>query len=110
MKANYNLWIENKEAVVLSQWRAALLRAAEQGGTLAHAARAMGVSAGTARKKLREMETALGAKLLEPDAAAAGGKGVRLTRRARKLLDQFDSFSAGLDEEIARRYRASFGK
>jgi molybdate transport repressor ModE-like protein len=110
MKVNYNVWIENKQSVVLSPWRVALLKAAEQGGTLAQAGKAMGVSAGTARKKVREMEAALGARLLEPNPAAADGKGVRLTRRARKLLDQFAAFSAGLDEEIARRYRAAFGK
>jgi molybdate transport repressor ModE-like protein len=109
MNANYNVWVENKKSVVLSKWRMALLQAVEKGGTIAKAAQSMGVSAGTARKKIREIEAALGAKVVE-EAGSAGAKSLRLTPRARKLIDQFTQFSAGLDEDIAQRYRAAFGK
>jgi molybdate transport repressor ModE-like protein len=110
MNAKYNVWIENKKSVVLSPWRAALLQAADDGGSIAGAAKKMGVSESTARKKIREMETALGSRLLATGPSAVGGKSLHMTPRARKLLDQFAKFSAGLDEDIAQRYQAAFGK
>lgn len=110
MNAQYNVWIENKKSVVLSKWRLDLLQAAEHAGTIAKAAHKMGVSESTARKKIREIQAAAGFEVLEARTAADGRKTLRLTPRARKLTDQFSRFSAGLDEEIAQRYRAAFGK
>ncbi len=110
MDAKYNLWIEKNQTVVLSSWRVGLLRAIGDTGSIAGGAKTMNVSERTARQKVREIETGLGFKVLEPDPAGTGRKPWRLTARGRKLADQFDKFSAGLDQEIAKRYRAAFGK
>ncbi|MCC6188085.1 MAG: hypothetical protein IT318_03560 [Anaerolineales bacterium] len=68
------------------------------------------MSESTAHKKIREIQAAAGFEVLEARAAADGRKTVRLTPRARKLTDRFSRFTAGLDEEVAQRYRAAFGK
>jgi molybdate transport system regulatory protein len=108
MEARYNLWIENRKAVVVSQWRADLLRAVEKAGSVAGGAKAMKVSERTARQKVREMEAGLRAKLLEP-VPGAGRSARRLTARGREVLERFERFSAGFQEEVARRYAAEFG-
>ncbi len=108
MDAHYNVWIEKNKSVVLSSWRVQLLTAAEKGGSLAKAAKSMKVSDRTARLKLREMESALGYPLLESVASDGGRKTLRLTARGRKLVEQFAVFSDGLEQEIARRYKAAF--
>jgi len=108
MEAKFNLWIENNQAVVLSRWRAGLLRAIDEGGSIALAAKAMNVSERTARKKLREIETGLGFAVVEPAPGAADGRTRQLTARGRKLLGQFDAFSAGFEKEVVRRYKAAF--
>ena len=69
MKPKFNLWIENKGTVVLSEWRVRLLQAIASGGSLSAAAAKMRVPVRRAREKLAEMERGLGFKLVEPDPA-----------------------------------------
>jgi molybdate transport repressor ModE-like protein len=108
MDPKFNLWIENRNAVVLSSWRVGLLRAVDQTGSVALAAKAIKVSERTARKKLREMRTGVGFDLLAPEKGAAGRGPLRLTARGHKLVGQFEKFAAGLDKEIGKRFAAAF--
>ncbi len=110
MKPSFNLWIEHKGAVVLSEWRAQLLRAIAAQGSLSAAAASMKVPAPRARQKVREMEKGLGYKLVEPDPHGQGRRPVRLTAKGHELLEQFGRFAEGFDAEVARRYEAAFGK
>jgi molybdate transport repressor ModE-like protein len=108
MQARFNLWIENGNSVVLSNWRVGLLRAIEQAGSVMQGAKAFRVSERTARKKISEMEAGLGFELFEAHTVENGRKGVRLTRRGRKLVRQFDKFTFGVDKYIAKRFQSAF--
>ena len=59
------VWIERAGAVVISDFRAGLLEAVAEHGSVAAAAEAFGLPYRTAWKKLREMETAAGVTLIE---------------------------------------------
>ncbi len=110
MKPKFNLWIENKDIVVLSDWRVQLLQAIESAGTLSAAAAKMKVSAQRARQKLKEMERGLGFKVVEPDPNGESRRPLRLTTKGKRLVEQFGAFADGFEVEVARRYRAAFGK
>jgi molybdate transport repressor ModE-like protein len=110
MKPKYNLWIESKGKVVLSDWRVRLLRAVAAGGSLRAAAAKMHVPARRAREKLSEMERGLGFKLVEPDPEGRGPRPLRLTARGKRLVERFAAFEKGFDVQVARRYRAAFGR
>jgi molybdate transport repressor ModE-like protein len=110
MKPKFNLWIESKGTVVLSDWRVQLLRAVASGGSLRAAAAKMRVPERRAREKLGEMERGLGFKLVEPDPEGRGRGALRLSARGRRLVERFAKFEKGFDAEVARRYRAAFGR
>lgn len=110
MKPKFNLWIENKGTVVLSEWRVRLLQAIASGGSLSAAAAKMRVPVRRAREKLAEMERGLGFKLVEPDPKGQGRKPLRITARGKRLIQRFGAFQKSFDAEVARRYRAAFGR
>ena len=109
MNARFNVWIEAEGGVVLSPWRARLLVAIETSGSISAAADEMKVPYRRAWEKLKEMETNFGRPLVETEVGGVHGGGARLTPLARDLMEKFQRFEAGLDEEIQARYRQAFG-
>ena len=109
MNARFNVWIEAEGGVVLSPWRARLLAAIETSGSISAAADEMKVPYRRAWEKLKEMETNFGRPLVETEVGGVHGGGARLTPLARDLMEKFQRFEAGLDEEIQARYRQAFG-
>jgi molybdate transport repressor ModE-like protein len=55
------------------------------------------------------MEERLGVRLVEASSGGASGGASRLTPAAQDLVRRFGVLRAGLDEQVAERFRAQFG-
>ena len=73
LQVRYKVWLERGGQVALSDWRVQLLEEIDRHGSLAEAARHIGVPYKTAWYKLKEMEKSLGEALLT--SASGGPKG-----------------------------------
>lgn len=99
------VWIERGDDVLLSEWRVDLLAAIEASGSLAAAAERVGVPYRTAWERIREMERALGVRLLESASGGAEGGGSRLSPVGAELVARFRRVTDGLAAEVERRFR-----
>lgn len=89
LRLRVKIWLERGDEVVLSEYRARLLEAIAQHGSVAAAASALNLPVRTAWKKLREMETAAGVPLLESDSGGSAGGGSVLTSDAEAMVAAF---------------------
>lgn len=105
LQVRSKVWVERDGTVVISEYRARLLSAIAEHGSVAAAAEALGLPYRTAWKKLREMEVAAGVPLLESDSGGAAGGASRLTVAARHLLDAFRRVSEPVAAEVEARFR-----
>jgi molybdate transport system regulatory protein len=103
-----NLWVECEGHVALSGWRVALLEAIRDTGSITEAATAMDVPYRVAWSKIKEMEQALGAQLVETWVGGPDGGGARLTPAAEVYIQRYRDFSAGLEEWGQRRFDETF--
>lgn len=103
------VWVERGDAVLLSEWRVALLEAVAETGSLAAAAARLGVPYRTAWDRIKETEARLGVKLLATESGGAEGGGSRLTPAAADLVARFRRVTAGLADEVERRFRDELG-
>lgn len=103
------IWVERGTRVLLSEWRVELLEAVEETGSLAAAAARLDVPYRTAWERVRETEAGLGVRLLATESGGAEGGGSRLTPEARDLIARFRRVTAGVAEEVARRFREELG-
>jgi molybdate transport system regulatory protein len=110
MQARFNLWLEREGKVVLSMWRVQLLEAIARSGSITAAAEEMQIPYRRAWEKLQEMEAGLDKRLLDTEVGGVGGGGAKLTPEALDLIQRFEAFSAGMDEEIEKRYLQAFGQ
>jgi molybdate transport system regulatory protein len=108
MQPRYNLWIELDGQVVLSLWRAELLRAVARAGSISAAAEALDIPYRVAWQKIHEMETRLGQKLVETQTGGQHGGGARLTPAAERYLEQFDRFAHDLERFVNDAFAANF--
>ena len=89
IEAHAKVWLERDGEVVISEFRAALLHAIAEEGSVASAAVRLRLPYRTAWKKLREMEAAAGVALLDSGSGGSHGGGSALTPVARELLSAF---------------------
>jgi len=108
MQVRTKIWIEQDGAVMLSDWRVALLEAVAATGSLAEAARQMDVPYRTAWQKLKALEDRWGVALLHTESGGADGGASRLTPQAQELVRRFRLITAGVQEEAAARFAAAF--
>lgn len=109
MQPKFNLWLETEtNEVFLSIWRVALLQAVHDTGSISAAAHKMGIHYRTAWQKIHEMETRLGAKLVETQTGGSHGGGAALTPLALEYLDKFGRFSADISQAIQTAYHTHF--
>ena len=99
------VWVERGGEVLLSEWRVALLAAVAETGSLARAADKLGVPYRTAWHRIKETEGRLGLRLLETESGGAEGGGSRLTEDAQDLVARFQRVTAGVAEQVERRFR-----
>jgi molybdate transport system regulatory protein len=104
----FNLWIEKEGEVVISRWRARLLRAIDQTGSITAAAAELEVPYRRAWERIQDMERCLDAPLVTTEIGGSSGGGSQLTSEGRALLSQFDKFAQGFGEEVQTRFRESF--
>ena len=109
LRSRSKVWLEQDGKVVLSEWRAELLEAIDETGSLARAAEKLEVPYRTAWYKLKEIEERLGVKLLETQSGGADGGGSRLTVEGQQLIRRFHRLGAGIAELVEERFRAEFG-
>ncbi|HUN22934.1 MAG TPA: LysR family transcriptional regulator [Anaerolineales bacterium] len=104
MNIHYNFWLEENGRVVLSPWRAKLLQAIAETGSISAAARQMDVSYRRAWEKLKEMEDGFGQSLLTTEIGGAHGGGASLTPYAQSILEKFNRLITVLDREIQANF------
>lgn len=100
------VWVERGDNVLLSEWRITLLEAVAETGSLAAAAARIGVPYRTAWDRIKETEARLDIRLLASESGGAEGGGSRLTVEATDLVARFRRVTAGVADEVERRFRA----
>jgi molybdate transport system regulatory protein len=109
MNAKFNLWIEVNGKVALSIWRADLLRAVAETGSITSAALQMKVQYRTAWVKIHEMEKRLGTKLIYTRTGGQAGGGSRLTPAGEDYVAKMARFHDELEAAVADKYEEIFG-
>lgn len=89
LRLRVKVWLERGDEVVISEYRAQLLEAIAEHGSVAAAAEALKLPVRTAWKKLREMEAAAGTPLLESGSGGSAGGGSHLTPDALAMVEAF---------------------
>jgi molybdate transport system regulatory protein len=110
MVPRFNLWIEHDGEVVLSAWRVKLLQAVKKTGSISAAADEMDVPYRRAWERIREMEKRLGSPLLKTEVGGEGGGGAVLTSIAGELIERFNVFAEGMEQEVGSRFQTAFGE
>ncbi len=110
MEPRIKLWLEKDGGVALSGYRVRLLKHVADTGSLAEAARRMGLSYRRAWGKVKEMETNLGVRLVRSEAGGPGGGRTRLTPEAERLVALYPRFEAAAEKEVRRRFSKVFGE
>lgn len=101
------VWVERDDGVVLiSEFRADLLEGVAAEGSVAAAARKLGLPNRTAWKKLEEMERAAGVALLDTTSGGAHGGGARLTDAGRALVEAYRRVSGPVGTDVLERFEA----
>jgi molybdate transport system regulatory protein len=106
---HWNFWVERSGQVVLSMWRAELLEAIAETGSISAAADRLGVPYHRAWDRLQEMERGLGVTLVERQVGGSGGGGARLSAEGQRYLERFRAFAQGIEEIVNARFREAFG-
>ncbi len=104
-----NLWLEVNGRVALSRWRAELLAAIAETGSIRAAAAQMQITYTLAWHRLDEMEQALGVRLVERQRGGVKGGSAQLTAAGQDYLARFRRFAAAADAAIARLFADAFG-
>ena len=94
---------------MFSGWRAILLEAIDETGSLSDAAAKLGVHYRIAWGKVRQMERRLGLKLVEGHSGGVGGGGASLTPAAHELVRKYRQLSREMEEQVQRRFDDLFG-
>ena len=104
IRVRSKVWIERNGEVLISEYRARLLEAVAQTGSVAAAAEALGLPYRTAWKKLREMEAAAGTPLLDSGSGGAGGGQSRLTSAAEEMVAAFRRLAGPVERSVDERF------
>lgn len=105
LRVRTKIWVERDDgAVLISDFRARLLEAVAAEGSVAAAARRLGLPYRTAWKKLEEMEVAAGTPLLASASGGVHGGQTSLTEAARAMLNAYRSLRVPAMEAVDDRF------
>jgi molybdate transport system regulatory protein len=107
MKIHYKVWLEKDDRVLFGEGRRDLLRAIEENGSLAQAAKKMNMSYRAAWGRLKASEDRLGFPLAEKDSEQGKKGGLHLTPKGKALLEQYTAIHKALDtlvDKLERKY------
>ena len=110
MEPKAKLWVEKDGAIVLSGYRVRLLQYVAETGSLAEAARRMGLSYRRAWGKIREIEENLGVRLVQSEVGGAGGGGTHLTPVGERVLALYRRYETAAQADIRRLFVESFSE
>jgi molybdate transport system regulatory protein len=110
MEPKAKLWVEKDGAIVLSGYRVRLLQHVADSGSLAEAARRMGLSYRRAWGKIKEIESNLGVRLIESEVGGAGGGSTHLTPVGERVLALYQKYDAAAQREIRRLFVELFSE
>jgi molybdate transport system regulatory protein len=102
------LWLEVDGRLVMSDYRMRLLELVAATGSLAQAASELKLSYRRAWGKVKELETNLGAPLVESEVGGAGGGHTSLTPIGSELLAAYQRFQARLAADVERAFEEEF--
>lgn len=103
-KVRTKVWIESNGELVISDFRAELLEAVAQEGSVAAAAETLDLPYRTAWKKLREMENAADLTFLESTSGGRDGGYTRLSADAIAMISALRRISAPLASFAQERF------
>lgn len=104
----FNLWLEVEGEVTFSIWRVNLLKAIADTGSISGAAAQLGIHYRTAWRKIHEMETRLGTRLVETQTGGREGGGATLTPFALAHIDKFTAFARKVEQAVQTAYESHF--
>ena len=110
MEPHCKLWLEEDGKVAMSDYRLQLLQCVDETGSLAAAAKQMGLSYRRAWGKIRDIEKRLGLQLVASVSGGANGGGSRLTSEGADIIRSYQRFSARAREAVAQSYRVEFSR
>lgn len=95
VRLHVKFWLERDGKVLFGEGRQQLLEAVANTGSLAGAARELGMSYRAAWGRIKASEQRLGIKLVEPE--KDGHRGMKLTPQARRLMERFQRLQAKIE-------------
>ena len=104
LRPKFNLWLETNGEVTFSIWRVNLLQAVAETGSISGAAARLGIQYRTAWRKIHEMETRLGTKLVDTQIGGREGGGATLTPFALEYIDRFTAFARQVEQAVQTAY------
>lgn len=102
------VWLEWEGHPVMGEGRMAMLQAIDRQGSIIQASHETGISYRRIRGMIRDMEATVGVALVRIQRGGKNGGGAVLTAAARQLMDCFESFSTGFQQEADARFRRYF--
>ncbi len=110
MEPHCKLWLEEDGKIAMSDYRLQLLQCVDETGSLAAAAKQMGLSYRRAWGKIREIEKRLGLQLVASVSGGADGGSSQLTPEGADVIRCYQRFSARAREAVAQSYRVEFSR
>ncbi len=102
------VWLELKGRPFIGEGRLAMLQAIQNSGSIIDASRKTGIPYRRMRGAIREMETAIGAKLVNAYRGGGNGGGASLTPMAADLVESFEKISRFYEQSSDTRLEEFF--
>lgn len=110
MKLIYKVWLESEGDMAFGEGPYRLLKGVELTGSLKESAAGLGMAYSKARRLIEYCERTLGFPLTHRKKGGASGGGSKVTAEAVKLMREYESLRAAMEDVIGNAYKKHFGK